>query len=328
MKKLTIMLAMLSIAATTVLTSCGDDEEAEDAKVSLVLRRVSTNGDTTVNFNSGGSAFTGNRIIVEARFEGNNDNKLKSYNMVGAWTGATAKTGSLSGTSASIFDTILVSLDPGTYSYVATLTSEKGNVTQSFSFTIPTTGGGGGGNNNYLVKKAVVQLGNQSANPGSFWTSNGDSVYTITMLNAVANRRSNVDVIFYSNATASVSSVGSPRAPGAKTAFTNVFGANDANWTAVNQRDTRFWTTTFITNTEFNAAIDSAGIDALIARAFTDPSIPGSGIPNQAVDVLPDRLILVQFANGRRGIMQVAGVNTGSGNARTLDAFILFQQQR
>jgi hypothetical protein len=207
------------------------------------------------------------------------------------------------------------------------LTSEKGNVTQSFSFVIPTTGGGGT-NNNYTVRKATISLGNQSATPGSFWTSNGDSIYTITMLNAVTNRRSNVDVIFYSNATASVSSIGSPRAPAAKTAFTNVFGTGDANWPAGNQRDTRFWTTTFITNTEFNAANDSASIDALITRAFTDPTIPGGGIPNSAVDVIPDRLVLIQFANGRRGIMQVAGVNTGTGNARTLDAFILFQQQR
>lgn len=328
MKKLTIMLAMLSIAATTVLTSCGDEEEAEDAKITLLLRRVSTNGDTTVNFTSGQTAFSGNRIIVEARFEGNNDNRLRSYNLVGAWTGATAKTGELSGTSASIFDTVFISQDPGTYSYVATLTSQKGNVTQSFSFTVPTAGGGGGTNNNYTIRKTTIELGNQSATPGSFWTSNGDSVYTITMLNAVSNRRSNVDVIFYSNPTASVSSIGSPRAPGAKTAFPNVFGTNDASWSVTNQRDTRFFITSFITNTEINGAIDSAQIDGLIARAFTDPAIPGGGIPNQAVDATNDRIVLVQFANGRRGIIQMAGVNTGSGNARTLNAIILFQQQR
>jgi hypothetical protein len=325
MKKLTLMFAMLSIAALTIFTSC-NKEDAEDAKISLVLRRVSTNGDTTVNFNSGGSAFTGNRIIVEARFEGNSDNKLKSYNMVGAWTGATAKTGSLSGTSTSIFDTILVSQDPGTYSYVATLTSDKGNVTQSFNFVVPTSGGGGGTDPQYSINSSNLFLGNQTASEGSFWSSERDSIYTTTMLNATNIgdiRKGLVDIVYFSAGT--VNRLGSTRASEASTAFPNTLATT--NWSQNLRRDTRLILTSAITATEFSLANDSASIDNLIKKAI---DAAPSDIPNQSVAATSNQIFLVRFSNGRYGLISVAtasGSGTGVGaTAGNLSAIVKYQR--
>jgi hypothetical protein len=296
MKKLKIMMAMLSMAAVVGFSSCGDDEDETiaDAKITLTVRKVV--GATSTIITSGSTISSGDSLNIEIKFEGNDKNKLKSYRLLGTWPGAVVETGNLSGTSQTITDGGILVLPAGSYSYSAVLTSEKGDVTSSFNFTI----GAPASSYTIDVTEAVI-LGNQVDAEPKFWSGKNKNEYFLA--DAVGNSTLQAAIDF-GYATRSAANGGnkiiSPNSSDATDIYATQWAAASekiTNWTIRN--NTTFILTT-LTATSFNAATDSAAIENLISTART------AGEPNnQSVSLEDNKIYLYKTQGGRYGLIWV-----------------------
>lgn len=296
MKKLKIMMAMLSIAAVVGFSSCGDDEDETiaDAKVTMTVRKVVGASSTIIA--SGATVANGDSLFLEIKFEGNDKNKLKSYTLTGTWSNAVPKNGNLSGTSQTITDGAIISLPAGNYAYSVVLTSEKGNVTSAFNFTV------GGSTSSYTidVTEAVI-LGNQADAEAKFWSGKNKNEYFLA--DAVGNSTLQAAIDF-GYATRSSANGGnkliSPNSQDATDIYATQWSSATekiTNWTTRN--NTTFILTT-LTATSFNNATDSTAIEALINTART------AGEPNnQSVSLVDNKVYLYKTQAGRYGLIWV-----------------------
>ncbi len=320
MKKLKIMMAMLSMAAVVGFSSCGDDEDETiaDAKITLTVRKVV--GNTSTIISSGATINSGDSLNVEIKFEGNDKNKLKSYQTTGSWATTTLKSGNLSGTSATVIDGSTANLPASNYTYTVILTSEKGTITAPFNFTIA-----GAPASTYVINTGVVLLGNQADSKAKFWSGKNDNSYFLA--DAVGNATLQSAIDFGYATRTDGNKLISPNSADATAIYADQWANNSediTNWTTRN--NTTFILTT-ITPTSFNNATDSAAIEALIATART------AGEPNnQSVNTVNDKVYLYKTQAGRYGLINVAtttgSVVNGSAQSGEINFFVKYQREQ
>jgi hypothetical protein len=324
MKKLKIMMAMLSMAAVVGFSSCGDDEDETiaDAKITMTVRKVV--GSTSTIITSGATINSGDSLNVEIKFEGNDKNKLKSYQTTGSWATTTLKSGNLSGTSATVIDGSTVNLPASSYTYTVILTSEKGTITAPFNFTIA---GAPASSYTIDVTEAVI-LGNQADAAAKFWSGKNKNEYFLA--DAVGNPtlQSAIDLGYATRSSANGGNkIISPNSSDATDIYATQWSATSekiTNWTTRN--NTTFILTT-LTATAFNNATDSVAIENLIstARAANEPN-------NQSVNVQDNKIYLYKTQGGRYGliwVVQATGeVVNNSPQAGQLNFVVKYQRDK
>jgi hypothetical protein len=325
MKKLTTMLMMLGIASLVIFSSCNKDEESiDDAKVTITVRKVS--GSTATIITSGATVDLTDSLFVEVKFEGNDKNKLKSYKTLGSWQTTPLKSGNLTGTSATITDGGQVgSIGTGNFTYTVILTSEKGDVTQAFSFTVavPST---------VQISTSDFILGNQADSKPKFW-SGANSTTSVPARYFLSNAVGNTAIqaaIDFGYASRSVANGGnkiiSPNSADATAIYADQWSSTSekiTNWSVRN--NTTFILTNITSNTFLNTNADTA-IAALIetARAAGEPN-------NQSVPALDDKVYLYKTQGGLYGLFYVAsptGSVNASGVAQAGDVTIVAKYQK
>ncbi len=274
----------ISLMVALTLSSCKKTDVA-DATVT-----VSANPSTT-------TIKTGTTITLTLNFVGNSDNQLKSYKLTRSGVSTNLVSKDLTGTSAVDYFSETLST-AGTYTYIATLTSAKGDVTTSLQITVVTP--------TPTVNKSF-SLGNQTSGTPRFFSCSKSSTYNLS--DAVGNATLQAALDFgYCTRASGGNKIIAPNSADATAIYSSAASSpqwSDAttsihNWTTRNA-------TTFIKVTSVTAsqlAATGADINALISTAVS------SGAPTaDAISVVAGDVVLFKTASGKYGLIVVSTAN-------------------
>lgn len=234
MKKSNLFLMFLFLAAASVLTSCGkDDEPLIDPKPTIDFKGGSgyTSSDVTID--------AGQQILVGFNAAYNTSTKKNLTNFLLTLTSnnvAQTLVDSTINTDVYAADVTINFPQAGSARLTAKITDKDGYTDEvSFNITIEQAG-------LKVVKYTNVELGSFNDEIGSFYASSDNAVYTVT---TAASNQSKIDMIFYKGVT-NANTFAAPDDASLSTIPT--FGVD--SWTVKNQ--TRFIKTT-MTVAEFDA---------------------------------------------------------------------------
>lgn len=322
MKKLSKMLMVLGLASLVTFTACKkDEEEAAAAKISMTVRQVK--GATATVIQSGATVDIGDSLHMDIKFEGNDDNKLKSYSITGSWETTPLSQGTLSGTSGSTTEGgVLEGFEPNTtYTVTVSLVSDKGTVVSSFNFK--TSGNAGPA---YTIESSSINLGNQADSDPKFFSAKRNQTFFLIDAKDKADVQADID---FGYATRAAGNGGNkliaPNSQDATDIYATQWAATGERITTWSKRNNTYFIATTITQNTFFAAADSTGIDNLIqtARTANEPN-------NTAVSVQDDKVYLFKTEGGRYGLIYVASatgdVQSGSATAGKADMVVKYQK--
>lgn len=318
MKKLFKTMMVLSMASLAVLSSCKKDK-TDDPTIADATIDINAKVDG-VAINSGDEVTTGKVVKFTIISTGNSDNKLKSISMTSTAGGSALLTKDLSGTSSTDTATFNATTT-GTVSFTVSLTSEKGNVTKSFSVKVVTPPN---------IDSDNPQLGNQAAGAPIFWASTTKTTYK---LSDVKNTPSVAATIDFGYVTRSLANGGNklvgPTSQDATDIYATQWSAAAEKITTWNKRNnTLFKEATNVTVSQFdNAQGDVTAMNNLIVSAKNagEPTLTSTSVGN-------GRIYLFKTEAGYYGLIKVVDASgdidpaTSTANAGAVSTVVYFQK--